>query len=158
MPERNLFVRGLRACAGFRQAGIPVARGPRAAGKPKYTFARLVRLALDGIFSFSLFPLRLATYLGLLTVLLCLVLGAFIIAWRIAGFSFMHHTADELPGWTSLALGIFVFSGVQLLCLGLIGEYLGRVYMEVKGRPRWVVRTALGLQSRDGDVHAGHAR
>jgi polyisoprenyl-phosphate glycosyltransferase len=158
MPERNLFVRGLRAWAGFRQVGIPVARGPRAAGKPKYTFGRLVRLALDGIFSFSLFPLRLATYVGLLTVLLCLLLGAFILAWRIGGFSFMNHTADELPGWTSLALGLFVFSGVQLLCLGLIGEYLGRVYMEVKGRPRWVVRAALGLQSRDADVHAGQAR
>ncbi|HEY3323246.1 MAG TPA: glycosyltransferase family 2 protein [Planctomycetota bacterium] len=145
MPERNLFLRGMRAWAGFKQAGIPVERGPRAAGQPKYTYGKLIALATDGIFSFSLFPLRLATYLGLLTIAGGLLVTIFLLVWRFAGFSFMGHVAAEVPGITLLALGLFVFSGVQLLILGVIGEYLGRVYVEVKARPRWIVNKALGL-------------
>lgn len=152
LPERNIFVRGMRAWAGFRQVGITFEREARAAGETKYSFRKLVHLAMDGIFSFSTFPLRLAVWLGLLTVGLCLFLSAFILAWRLIGFPFMGHTAQDLPGWTLIALGLFVFSGVQLLLLGVVGEYIGRIYTEVKSRPRWVVRTFAGL---DETVSAG---
>lgn len=145
LPERNIFVRGMRAWVGFRQAGITFEREARAAGETKYPFRKLVRLAMDGIFSFSTLPLRLAVWLGLSTVCLCLFLSAFILAWRLIGFSFMGHTAQELPGWTGIALALFVFSGVQLLLLGIVGEYIGRIYTEVKSRPRWIVRAVAGL-------------
>lgn len=145
MPERNVFVRGLRAWAGFRQVGIEYDRGPRAAGKSKYSVRKLLALAADGLFSFSTVPLRLATCLGILVLVFSVAMGIFTLLWRLVGFQFMGHTARELPGWTTLVGGMFIFGGMQLLILGCIGEYIARIYIEVKQRPRWIIRQTIGL-------------
>jgi dolichol-phosphate mannosyltransferase len=146
MPERNIFLRGLRAWTGFRQIGLKYERDARAAGKTKYPLRKLIRLGMDGIISFSTLPLRLAIYLGFAAMSLSVFLGLFTLLWRIFGFRFMGHNAAELPGWATLACGLFFFAGLQLLILGCIGEYLGRIYIEIKQRPRWIIRDALGVE------------
>ncbi len=158
MPERNIFLRGMRAWAGFRQTGLEYEREARAAGKTKYSFNRLLRLGADGIFSFSTVPLRCATYLGLCTVALCAAAGLFILIWRLSAFEFMGHTAAQLPGWTAIALGLVGFGGLQLLLLGMIGEYVGRIYSEVKRRPRYVIWRSLGLSRRVADTEVDDTR
>ena len=149
MPERHRFLRGMRAWTGFRQVGFPYERQPRAAGSPKYTFAKLVRLALEGIFTFSEVPLRLATYLGLLVAGASLLWAAVIIFWRL----FLD---DSLPGYASIATGVFFLGGVQLLCLGILGEYIGRIHSEVKGRPLFVVDRLLGF-GRERETVSEHS-
>jgi glycosyltransferase involved in cell wall biosynthesis len=148
MPERNMFVRGMRAWAGFRQTAIAYDRPARAAGETKYPFRKLLTLAADGIFSFSTMPLRLATLLGLTVVGLNLLALTFVFAWRVFGLQFMGHTAVDIPGWAGVvSVGLFV-GGIQLLILGIMGEYLARIYDEVKRRPRWVVASSAGVQRR----------
>ena len=149
-PERNVFIRGLRAWSGYRQVSIEYDRHARAAGETKYPFTKLCRLAADGIFSFSIAPLRLATVLGFTVMMFAMFGIAFVILWRAIGFKFMGHVAVELPGWTGVIAAILVLSGVQLLILGFMGEYLGRIYTEVKQRPRWIIRDALGLNVNNG--------
>ena len=152
MPEQEAFLRGLRAWVGFRQIGIEYEREPRAAGDTKYPLSKMVRLAMDGIFSFSVLPLRLAIFLGLGAVILAMLWAALHLVWRIAGFEFMGHTAAQLPGWTTLMCGMFFLGGLQLLILGCIGEYIGRIFKEVKQRPRWILRETIGLAAD------GHSR
>jgi len=157
MPERNVFVRGLRAWVGFRQTALEYEREARAAGETKYSLGKLCRLAADGVFSFSTAPLRLATYFGFFALGVSILAVLFVFFWRIAGFEFMGHTAKELPGWSAVVAAVLFFSGVQLLMLGLIGEYIGRIYGEVKQRPRWVIREALGIDVR-GDAASAQKR
>src|SRR6267142_1337720 len=145
MRERNIFVRGLRAWAGFRQTGITYERDARAAGETKYPLMKLLKLAADGIFSFTTIPLRLATWVGLLTALLSGAFLLFVVSWRLFGFSFMGHTADRLPGWAGGMVLVLFLGSIQLIFLGIIGEYIGRIYEESKARPRWVVQSALGV-------------
>ena len=146
MPERNIFLRGMRAWSGFKQIGLPYERQERAAGATKYPLKKLVRLALDGIFSFSTVPLRLATWLGLFTICLCLVGIMIFSAWRIFGLNLMGHVAEQLPGWTAGMVVVMFLSGIQLTMLGIMGEYMARIYDEVKGRPRWIVETQHGWE------------
>jgi polyisoprenyl-phosphate glycosyltransferase len=150
MPEQNFFLRGLRAWTGFRQFGLEYEREPRAAGITKYPFKRLLRLAADGVFGFSTVPLRIATAVGFGVMLLSLLLGVFLIVWRFGRFPLMGHTAVELPGWTGIVCLLLFLSGVQFLILGLVGEYIGRIYSEVKQRPRWIEREALGWNGVPG--------
>ena len=145
MRERHRFIRGLRAWTGFRQIGLEYERDSRAAGATKYPFRKLLRLAADGIFSFSTGPLRFSVYLGMATLALCFAAGLFILIWRLSGFRFMGHVAADLPGWTGVILAVILFSGVQLTILGVMGIYLGMIYGEVKQRPRWVTRESLGI-------------
>jgi len=152
MPERNIFLRGMRAWSGFRQIGIPYERDARAAGRTKYPFRKLLRLALDGIFAFSTFPLRVATWLGLSIVGLSLLGVIFVLIWRFSGVSFMGQTAKDIPGWAGGIVSMLFLGGVQLLILGVMGEYLARIYSEVKLRPRWIVSTALGFRRSPGQV------
>ena len=151
MPERNVFVRGLRAWAGFRQIGLEYERDARAAGETKYPFAKLCKLAADGIFSFSTAPLRVATYTGFATVGITATAGLFLLVWKIAGFRFMGHTAAELPGWTGVICTMLLLGGLQLLILGFMGEYLGRIYSEVKQRPPWILKESLGIAEAAGE-------
>ena len=102
MPEHRVFVRGLRAWAGFRQRALPYSRPLRAAGQTKYGFGRLLSLAANGVFSFTLIPLRVATWLGLLLILMSCAWGVFVLAWRILGFRVFGLTASQLPGWTGV--------------------------------------------------------
>ena len=131
-PEQHRYLRGLRTWVGFRQIGLEVERQERAAGVAKYNPWRLLKLALDGIFAFSTVPLRAATLLGFLTIL---VAGAYA-AYALFAKLFL----DESPtGFTALITAIVFLAGVQLVFLGVVGEYVGRIYEEVKRRPHYVV-------------------
>ena len=149
MPERNRYLRGLRAWCGFRQIGIEFERHARAAGEPQYTFRKSLRLALDGIFSFSSVPLRLASHLGLWVSMLALVGGMFTFIQRVFRSYFESIGLGPQPGFATIVISILFLGGVQLICLGIVGEYLGRIYEEVKGRPPWIVRDSRGVESLD---------
>jgi dolichol-phosphate mannosyltransferase len=140
LPERNRYLRGLRSWVGFPQIGIPVKRDPRAAGKPSYTLGKLMRLAMDGIFSFSVAPLRAAALVGAVTTAGAFVFAAYTIFERVI-------LGEPPRGFTALIVAVIFFSGIQLMFLGLIGEYVGRVYDEAKGRPQYVVATMVGQRA-----------
>jgi polyisoprenyl-phosphate glycosyltransferase len=132
VPERNRFLRGLRTWAGFRQLALPVERAERHAGSSKYSFMKLLRLAFDGMFAFSTVPIRAAAILGAVAIGLSILFAIYSIFAKV----FLH---EETRGFTALTLLITFLSGVNLFFLGVIGEYVGRVYEEVKGRPLYVV-------------------
>jgi glycosyltransferase involved in cell wall biosynthesis len=138
MPERDRFMRGMIAWIGFRQEAVEYDRAARAAGETKYPFRRMVRFALDGMFSFSTTPLRLATYLGFVASGLAVV-GVF---WALY-VRLVTHAA--IPGWATLWISVLFLGGVQLVSLGVIGEYIGRIYGEVKERPLYFVRERIGF-------------
>ncbi len=141
IPERNRFIPGLRAWVGFNQVGIPVERDERGDKIPRVSFIQLVRLATDAIISFSWIPLRISTILGVLAAFLSII-GTCIVLYK------KFVSLEAIPGWTSTLLSIFFFGAVQLIIFGIIGEYLGRIYEEVKRRPPYVVRKVIG-RSRD---------
>lgn len=143
LPERTRFLRGLRAWVGFRQLAVPYDRAARAGGRSKYSPGRLVRLAVDGVTSFSYAPLRLGTIAGLVTALAGLAYAAFIVAGRLAG------SYAQIPGWSTVVAAVLVLGGVQLIMLGVIGEYLGRLFEEVKGRPAYIVAERIGFDDAD---------
>ncbi|MEP6905431.1 MAG: glycosyltransferase, partial [Gemmatimonadales bacterium] len=141
MPERNRYVRGLRAWLGFRQTAIPFERPARFAGETKYPFRRLVGLAADGVLSLSKAPLRLATYMGFIVSGASFVLGVFFAIEQLSG------TAHAARGWASTIVVVLFLGGVQLICIGVIGEFIGRIYDEVKQRPLYVVDRRTGFES-----------
>jgi dolichol-phosphate mannosyltransferase len=132
LPERNRFVRGIRSWVGFRQTGLEYERDARYAGEVKYTFTKLVKLALDGIVSFSYAPLRVAVYLGLAFAAASFLIAAFFLLYKLA-------VGVDVPGWTSLVITVLFMGGLQLLTMGVMGEYVSRIYDEVKQRPVYVV-------------------
>jgi glycosyltransferase involved in cell wall biosynthesis len=134
LPERNRFFPGLRAWVGFPKAEVLYDRQERAAGKPQQTFRRLVRYAFDGLFSFSYLPLRLLTYAGIVISLCGFVLGVFFIARRLFGIEVAQ------TGFTTLVTLTLFLGGVQLIGIGILGEYLARVYDEVKQRPAYILK------------------
>ena len=133
MPERNRFVRGIRSWVGFNQVGLPFERHERHAGQSKYTVGRLMLLALDGLISFSYVPLRVITALGLSVSVVSLLLAIFFFVKKLLyGLS--------PPGYASIIVSIFFLAGIQLITLGVIGEYVGRIFEEAKRRPMYVLR------------------
>jgi polyisoprenyl-phosphate glycosyltransferase len=134
LPERMRFIRGLRSFAGFRQIGLDYDRAPRTAGRAKYTLRALVGLAIDGLISFSSYPLRLVTRLGLLTILVTMVL----LVW-VSVDALINHTAPQ--GWASTIVVVLFMGAVQLVSLGIIGEYIRLIFLEVKQRPTYIVET-----------------
>lgn len=139
LPERNRYVRGLRAWLGFRQIGIKFERPPRFAGETKYSFGKLIGLAVDGLMSVSKAPLHLAMYMGFFASAGSFLLGIFFAIEQLTGRS---HTAR---GWASTIVVVLFLGGVQLICIGVIGEFIGRIYDEVKQRPLYVVARSTGL-------------
>ena len=137
MRERHRFLRAMSVWIGFEQASVEYDRDPRAGGRTKYSLARLLELALDGIVSFSFVPLRLAAILGLLVSFSALLGIPVVVALRLAG--------EYVPGLASVTIVLLFLGGLQLLTLGIVGEYLGRSYEEVKQRPIYVVRERLNL-------------
>ena len=138
LPERVRFVRGLRAWLGGRQVPVPVDRDPRRAGRPQYTLPRLVRLAGDGVVSFSDMPLRLASVLGVMVSLAAFAGALLVIVWKLMGL---------LPtgaGIATIALSVLFLGGIQLLTIGILGEYVGRIFDEIKARPVAVVAQVVG--------------
>jgi dolichol-phosphate mannosyltransferase len=143
MPERDRFVRGMVAWTGFRQEPVYYRRDARHAGDTKYTLNTMLRFATDGILSFSLVPLRLTVYMGLMAAGLALLGILYALFLRL-------FTDVWVTGWTLLFVGMLFLGGVQLLSLGVMGEYLGRIYGEVKRRPLYLVKVRLGFPSATG--------
>ena len=149
MPERTRYLRGLRSWVGFRQVAVTFDRDPRFAGDVKYTFRKSFKLAISGIVSFSQVPLRLAMYVGLFAAFVALLMALLILYWRI----FVPNS--PLAGFTMILVAIFFLGAVQLVSIGILGEYIGRIYEEVKGRPLYTVAEVSGfetLQSRSQDL------
>ena len=140
LPERDRFLRGMVSWVGFSQTAVSFRRAPRVAGTTKYPFWKMARLAADGMLSFSVAPLRIATMLGL-TVSFVSMVGV------VAAIAARLFTTHWVTGWTSLFLAVLFLGGVQLVCLGIFGEYLGRIYGETKHRPLYVVRERVGFRS-----------
>lgn len=146
MPEQHRLLRGMISWLGFRQVMLPYHRDRRFAGVTKYPLRRMVRLALDGLVSASAMPLRLVSILGLTVFLLSLLGGVGVLGWRIAAGEWVSGAA------ATFLIGLF-FSGVQLFCFGVMGEYIGRIYGEVKRRPLYIVAETIGRS--EADDHAG---
>jgi len=143
LPERNRFVRGIRSWTGFTQIGIAYDRDKRYSGETKYTMTKLFRLALDGMFSFSHAPLRIASYFGFLVSLVSFALGVFYLLQKLL-------VGIDTKGWASTIIIILFLGGIQLLTVGIIGEYIGRIYDEVKQRPLYIIRERIGFESTKG--------
>jgi len=146
MPERDRFVRGMVSWLGFLQTAVPYHRAARAAGVTKFSFFKMVKFATDGIVSFSILPLRLATWVGFAASGIALLGILITVVERLMGVEGL------VKGWASVLVAILFIGGVQLICMGIIGEYVGRIYGESKRRPLYVVRERLGFES------APHAR
>ncbi|GAA6160926.1 glycosyltransferase family 2 protein [Ruegeria sp. HU-ET01832] len=136
MPERARFIRGMFAWAGFRQIGIEYVRDPRVAGETKYPMSKMIRLAFDALSSFSIKPLQIATRLAFLTLIVAALMLVYVF-WSLILY-------NTVAGWASTVLVISFFSGIQLLTLGIMGEYLGRLYIEAKGRPLFFIDEQVG--------------
>ena len=139
LPERHRFFPGLRAWVGFPRADVPYDRQERAAGQPQQTLHRLVRYAADGIFSFSYLPLRVLTMFGVFVACMGFAAALFFVLWRLTG-------SEKAPtGFTTAITFVLFLGGIQLIGIGVLGEYLGRVYDEVKQRPNFIVKKRTGL-------------
>lgn len=139
LPERNRFMKGLFAWVGFRQVGVPYVRPVRAAGSSSWPYRRLLRFALDGMTSFSTRPLRVWTYVGVSAALLALLFAAIIVVRVLV-------VGRDVPGYASLMVAILFAFALQMIALGVLGEYIGRMYQEVKGRPIYLVRDRKGFE------------
>jgi dolichol-phosphate mannosyltransferase len=132
LREKDRFVRGLVSWLGFRQTGVPYAREARHAGDTKYPYRKMVKFAIDGITSFSNAPLKLASWLGYLASILAFGYLATVFVQKAMG--------GTVQGWATIMVGLLFFGGVQLICLGIIGEYIGRIFNEIKPRPMYIVQ------------------
>jgi dolichol-phosphate mannosyltransferase len=142
MPERDRFIRGMVSWLGFSQAAVPYHRAPRFAGTTKYPLRKMLRFAADGIASFSVVPLRIAAWLGFFASGLSLIGIIVVLLERYL------HVWGLVRGWSSTVIAILFMGGVQLMCLGIIGEYVGRIYAETKRRPLYIVRERIGFESK----------
>jgi glycosyltransferase involved in cell wall biosynthesis len=139
LREYNPFMRGLVTWVGYRQTGVPYDREPRFKGHTKFSTARMISFALDGITSFSSRPLRLAAHAGVFFAGMSLVLMLVLIAYRLSGGTHL------VQGWTSLIVAVLLLGGLNLIAIGLLGEYIGRIYDQVKGRPLYLVKDRLNV-------------
>lgn len=138
MPERDRFVRGMVSWVGFKQIALPYSRAQRFAGKSKYPLRKMLRFATDGILSFSTKPLQISVALGMLCASLALIGIFYALYLRL-------FTNIWVEGWTALMIAVLFLGGVQLVCVGILGEYIGRIYNEVKNRPLYIVQEYLGF-------------
>jgi dolichol-phosphate mannosyltransferase len=142
MPERNRYIRGLRSWVGLQQTSVYFEREPRFAGEVKYTFRKSLSLAVNSLVSFSKLPLRLSTYVGLLAAVAAVLMAVLVLYWRIVA------PASPLTGFASIMIAIFFLGAVQLVSIGILGEYVGRIYEEVKGRPLYVLSEVAGFTEK----------
>jgi glycosyltransferase involved in cell wall biosynthesis len=153
LPERHRFIRGLVPWLGFRQTSVTFRAPARWAGLPKYTFRRSLRLALEGVTAFSLYPLRMVAVFGMVVMVVSFTHGIFALLWQLLG----GHT---VKGWTSLMICVNFFGGCQLATIGILSEYLGRTLDQVKGRPLFILRAARGfadsISHDNGAIPAPH--
>ena len=130
--ERNIFLRGYVAWSGFKQFALPYSPNKRHAGETKYTFVKMVRLAMDGLLGFSILPLRAVMMVGFLISAMSSLYGLYAVLVHVL-------TERSVPGWASIMTGVYFLGGIQLMCIGICGEYIGRTFMETKKRPHYVV-------------------
>jgi len=142
MPERARFIRGMVSWVGFRQIGIPYKRSPRFAGKSKYPLRKMLSFAIDGLLSFSTRPLRMSVAVGLISAGLALIGIVYALILRI-------FTNIWVEGWTAIMITSLFLGGVQLLSVGILGEYIGRIYNEVKGRPLYIIDESIGFSEEE---------
>jgi len=147
MPERNRFMKGLFAWSGFRQAAVEYERAPRTVGKTKFRYWKLWTLALDGLTSASTMPLRIWSYVGVVVALFTLLYAVYVVVKTILWGS-------EVAGYPSLIVAILFFGSVQLISLGVLGEYVGRILIETKRRPLYVIRKRIGVADPDAGDQA----
>lgn len=138
MRERHRFIRGMVSWVGFKQTFVEYVRDERVAGETKYPFKKMLRFALDGIFSFSTVPLKIVTQLGFLITLLTFLYIVYIVMNRILGHGF--------PGYASIIVSILFLGGIQLLSIGLLGQYIGRTFEEIKSRPLYIVEKTINIE------------
>lgn len=150
MPERDRFLRGMVSWVGFNQAAVLYRRAPRFAGKSKYPLFKMIRFAVDGVLSFSFAPLRLAIWIGFLAIGLAIAGIVYAVLLRL-------YTTDWVRGWASIFVAVLFMGGVQLISIGIIGEYIGRIYGEVKQRPLYFVQERLGFEQSKGDTNSAEA-
>ncbi len=150
MPERDRFVRGMVSWLGFSQTAVAYRRAPRVAGVTKFSLFKMVRFALDGIFSFSILPLRLATWTGFAASGLAIFGIIIVLLERFIG------VVGLVKGWSSAMIAELFIGGVQLICMGIIGEYVGRIYGESKRRPLYIVQERIGFEKRNLGAAARH--
>ena len=150
MPERDRFLRGMVSWVGFRQVPVPYRRDARYAGESKYPLVKMLRFASDAVFSFSFTPLRLAVWTGFFVIFLALLGIVYAVVVR-----FLFDPSNWVRGWASLFVAILFMGGVQLISLGIIGEYVGRIYGEVKQRPLYFVRERFGFGDEPADQASG---
>jgi polyisoprenyl-phosphate glycosyltransferase len=143
MPERNRYIRGLRAWVGYRQTAVCFDRAPRYAGSVKYTFSQSLALAINSLVGFSKVPLRLSTYLGLAAAAVSLLMSLLVLYWR------FFAPRSPLTGYTIITVVVFFLGAVQLISIGILGEYIGRIYEEIKGRPLYTLSEVGGFQAQD---------
>lgn len=141
LPERNRYIRGLVTWIGFRQTGVEYERDQRHWGETKYPFGKMMKLALDGISSFSVLPLKLASYFGFAMAFFSLVYILYI-------FYVKFFAKGLVQGWTSTVILISLFGGIQLICLGIIGEYIARIFDESKKRPLYIIKEVVNLSDK----------
>jgi polyisoprenyl-phosphate glycosyltransferase len=139
MPERNRYIRGLRAWIGFNQTAVLFDRDPRFAGSVKYTFKKSLSLAMNGILALSKVPLQIATYLGLGAAIVGVIMMILVLYWRLS------NPFSPLIGVTMVTMALFFLGAVQLFCIGILGEYISRIHEEVKGRPMYTLKEVAGL-------------
>jgi hypothetical protein len=152
LRERAKYLPGLRAWVGFRSEPVLFDRPDRPDGEPKVSFGKLVKLAMDGLVSFSTWPLRLSSFVGFLAAGGALVTAIVLVILRLTGHML------GFPGWTSLVLAGGLMGGMVLISLGIIGEYLGRIYEEVKARPYYVIGRRYGFEEDERDRELEHER
>lgn len=146
MPEHHRYLRGMRSWVGFRQVGIEVERAERHSGESKYSLMRLLKLALDGIFAFSIVPIRAAALLGVSVMLLSMLYVFYALYAKL----FLHKSPQ---GFTALIVAVTFFSGIVLFFLGVIGEYVGRIYEETKARPLYIVGRMAGRRQSETGIN-----
>lgn len=146
LREKDRFVRGLISWIGFNQTGVYYERDERYAGETKYPYSKMIKFALDGITSFSSVPLRLATWLGYITSFLAFLYLSSVFIQKVLGYT--------VQGWATIMVGMLFLGGVQLICLGIIGEYIGRIFNETKQRPMYVVEEV--YESESASSHKKH--
>ncbi|MBA2524587.1 MAG: glycosyltransferase family 2 protein [Pyrinomonadaceae bacterium] len=156
LTESNRYLPGLRAWIGFKTAVVYYERAERAAGEPKQNFWRLLKYALDAIFSFSYKPLRLSLFLGMFTAAFALIYGIVLVISRFLGLGMFG--LPVVTGYTSTIVSILLLSGVQLICVGLLGEYIGRIYDEVKRRPLFLIHSIHQSEAKRGLSRASQPR
>jgi dolichol-phosphate mannosyltransferase len=158
LPEKNRFFRGLRAWVGFAQVGVEYERAPRAAGVTKYPFFKLLKLAADGIFNFSTLPLTIVLCAGIFMSLLSFATIIAVIILRITDVEVFGAKFSDVQGFASVIITILLIGGVQLICTGVLGEYIGRIYQEVKARPYFIARDDPRTPSASGADEGSEAR